>query len=118
MRRDGSITFLTSISARMAHPGTAGLAAINGALEAMLGALARELAPTRINAVAPGVVDTAWWDRLPAAAKQRVFDEQARMLPVGRVGRADDVAQAVQFLAGNGFVTGTVLECDGGLHLL
>lgn len=118
LRRDGSITFLSSISARTANPGTAGLAAINGALEAMLGALARELAPIRVNAVAPGVVDTAWWDRLPAEAKQRVFAEQARVLPVGRVGRADEVAQAVQFLAGNGFVTGTVLECDGGLHLL
>jgi NAD(P)-dependent dehydrogenase (short-subunit alcohol dehydrogenase family) len=118
LRRDGSITFLSSISARTANPGTAGLAAINGALEAMLGALARELAPIRVNAVAPGVVDTAWWDRLPAEAKQRVFAEQARVLPVGRVGRPEEVAQAVQFLAGNGFVTGTVLECDGGLHLL
>lgn len=118
MRHDGSITFLTSISARMANPGTAGLAAINGALEAMLGALARELAPLRVNAVAPGVVDTAWWDRLPVDAKQRAFAEHARTLPVGRVGRADEVAQAVQFLAGNGFVTGTVLECDGGFHLL
>jgi NAD(P)-dependent dehydrogenase (short-subunit alcohol dehydrogenase family) len=118
LRRDGSITFLGSISARMANPGTAGLAAINGALEAMLGALARELAPIRVNAVAPGVIDTAWWDRLPTEAKQRMFAEQARVLPVGRVGRADEVAHAVQFLAGNGFVTGTVLECDGGLHLV
>lgn len=118
LRSGGSITFLTSISARIANPGTAGLAAINGALEAMIGALARELAPTRVNAVAPGVVDTAWWDRLPAEAKQHVFAEQARILPVGRVGRPDEIAHAVQFLIGNGFMTGAVIECDGGLRLL
>jgi NAD(P)-dependent dehydrogenase (short-subunit alcohol dehydrogenase family) len=118
LRSGGSITFLTSISARTANPGTAGLGAINGALEAMIGALARELAPTRVNAVAPGVVDTPWWDRMPADAKRRVFEEQARILPVGRVGQPDEIAHAVQFLIENGFMTGSIIECDGGLRLL
>ena len=118
LRPGGSVTFVTAISARIARPGTAGLAAINGALEAMIGSLARELAPSRVNAVSPGVIDTAWWDRMPAAAKAQVFDEQARSLPVGRVGHADDVAHAVQFVLENGFVTGSVIACDGGLHLL
>jgi len=118
LRSGGSITFVTAVSARIARPGTSGLGAINGALEAMIGTLARELAPTRVNAVSPGVIDTAWWSRLPAAAKAEVFDEQARTLPVGRVGRPEDVGHAVLFLVENGFVTGTVIECDGGLHLL
>jgi len=118
LRSGGSITFVTAVSARIARPGTSGLAAINGALEAMIGTLARELAPTRVNAVSPGVIDTAWWSRLPAAAKAEVFDEQARTLPVGRVGGPEDVGHAVLFLVENGFVTGTVIECDGGLHLL
>lgn len=117
LRSGGSITFVTAISARMANPGTAGLAAINGALEAMVRPLAKELKPTRVNAVSPGVIDTPWWDRLPAEQRQAAFDRYATLAPVGRVGRAEDVAEAILFLVGNGFVTGTVLECDGGLHL-
>jgi NAD(P)-dependent dehydrogenase (short-subunit alcohol dehydrogenase family) len=118
LRAGGSITFVTSISARMANPGTAGLGAINGALEAMVGTLARELAPSRVNAVSPGVVDTPWWDRMPAGVKDALFEEQRRTLPVRRVGQADDVAHAVQFLAESGYVTGAVIPCDGGLRLL
>lgn len=116
--RDGSVTFLTAISARIANPGTAGLGAINGALESMIGTLARELAPVRVNAVSPGVVDTAWWDRFPADVKENLFRQQAETLPVRRVGQAEDVAHAIQFLMENTFMTGAVIECDGGLRLL
>lgn len=118
LRPGGSITFISSISARIANPGTAGLAAINAAIEAMVPVLARELAPLRVNAVAPGVVDTPWWNALGGETKQAVFRQQAAILPVGRVGRPEEVAQAVAFLVGNDFTTGTVIECDGGLHLL
>ncbi|RFU49715.1 SDR family oxidoreductase [Paraburkholderia sp. DHOC27] len=117
LRRDGSMTFVTAISARIANPGVAGLGAINGALESMLGTLARELAPLRVNAVSPGVIDTAWWDKLPEAARTELFEQQARTLPVGRVGRPDDVAHAIRFLMENTFMTGSVIECDGGLRL-
>jgi NAD(P)-dependent dehydrogenase (short-subunit alcohol dehydrogenase family) len=58
LRPDGSVVFVTSVSARAARPGTAGLAAINGALEAMIPPLAVELAPLRVNAISPGVVGT------------------------------------------------------------
>lgn len=118
LRRDGSITFVSAISARIANPGTAGLGAINGALESMIGTLARELAPLRVNAVSPGVIDTAWWSNVPADFKAQVFDQQAATLPVRRVGHAQDVAHALQFLMENTFMTGAVLECDGGLRLL
>lgn len=118
LRAGGSITFITAISARIARPGIAGLGAINGAIEAMVGSLARELKPSRVNAVSPGVVDTPWWDRFPAGFKDDYFREQQAILPVGRVGRPDEVAHAVQFLVENGYVTGTVIECDGGLHLV
>ena len=114
----GSITLVTAISARIANPGVSGLGAINGALESMIGTLAREVAPTRVNAVSPGVIDTAWWDGAPADFKAQLFEQQAEILPVGRIGQADDVAQVIDMLAGNGFITGTVIPCDGGLHLL
>lgn len=118
LRRDGSLTFVTAISARIANPGTAGLGAINGALESMIGTFARELAPLRVNAVSPGVIDTAWWDRFPADVRADLFGQQAETLPVGRVGHADDIAHALLFLMENTFMTGAVIECDGGLRLL
>lgn len=118
LRRDGSLTFVTAISARIANPGTAGLGAINGALESMIGTLARELAPLRVNAVSPGVVDTAWWDRFPGGVKEDLFRQQSETLPVRRVGDVQDVAHALQFLMENTFMTGAVIGCDGGLRLL
>jgi len=84
----------------------------------MIGPLARELAPRRVNAVSPGVVDTAWWDKFPVDVKTDLFRQQAETLPVGRVGHAEDVAHALQFLMENTFMTGAVIECGGGLRLL
>lgn len=116
IRPGGSITFVTAASARMANPGTAGLAAINGALQAMVPPLARELAPVRVNAVSPGVIDTPWWDRVPDDMRTRIFAAASRV-PAGRVGRAEDVAHAVRFVVENGFVTGITVDCDGGIRL-
>jgi NAD(P)-dependent dehydrogenase (short-subunit alcohol dehydrogenase family) len=118
LRHGGSMTFLTAISARIANPGTAGLAAINAALESIVGPLARELAPTRVNAVSPGVIDTAWWNRMPADMKESIFRRQAETLPVGHVGQTHDVAAMVVSVMENPFMTGSIIECDGGLHLL
>ncbi|MET8801106.1 SDR family oxidoreductase [Streptomyces sp. NPDC004546] len=117
LRRDGSVTLVTAASARAALPGTAGLAAINGALEAMVPPLAVELAPLRINAVSPGVIDTPWWDAVPAEQRQSLFDGFAAITPVGRVGRPEDIARAIHMLTANDFVTGVVLEATGGATL-
>jgi len=114
---DGSITFVSAISARGSMPGTAGLAAINGAIESMVRPLARELKPRRINAVSPGVVETPWWDALPAAQRDSLLRSTAQASAVGRNGRAEEIAEAIVFLITNGFVTGTVIEIDGGLRL-
>jgi len=115
----GSITFVTAISARAANPGTAGLAAINAAIEGMVRPLAVELRPRRVNAVSPGVVDTPWWDRrLAGDQKRAAFERFAASAPAGRVGRPEDVAQAIVFLVGNTYMTGCILEVDGGLRLV
>jgi NAD(P)-dependent dehydrogenase (short-subunit alcohol dehydrogenase family) len=111
------VTIISAASARTAFAGTAGLAAANGALEAMVAPLAVELAPLRVNAVSPGVIDTPWWSGMPADQRQGYFDAVAAVTPVRRVGRPEDVAGAIVYLAGAGFVTGTVLECTGGLNL-
>ncbi len=117
LRHDGSITFITSISARTARPGTVGLAAINGALEAMIKPLAVELKPLRVNAVAPGVIATPWWDRYSKEQREAAFAQAAAENHVGRVGQPEDVAQAIVFLINNSFMTGSIIECDGGLRL-
>jgi NAD(P)-dependent dehydrogenase (short-subunit alcohol dehydrogenase family) len=114
----GSITFVSSASARMAIPNTAGLAAINAALEAAVRTLALELAPIRVNAVSPGIIDTPWWDAAPAALREGAFAQAASALPVRRVGRPEDVAAAIAMVATNGFMTGTVIAVDGGAPLV
>jgi len=116
MNGGGSVTLITAISATAHMPGTSGLAAINGALELMVPVLAREL-PVRINAISPGVIDTNWWNFLPEQAKREAFAQYASQIPAGRVGKPEEVAEAVRFLIENAYVTGTVLHCDGGLGL-
>jgi NAD(P)-dependent dehydrogenase (short-subunit alcohol dehydrogenase family) len=113
----GSITLVTAGSAQSALPGTAGLAAVNGALEAAVPVLARELGPRRINAVSPGVIETGWWDDLPEDDRRATFATFAERAPAGRNGTPDDVAHAIAALVENAFITGVVLPCDGGLRL-
>jgi NAD(P)-dependent dehydrogenase (short-subunit alcohol dehydrogenase family) len=117
LRPDGSVTVITAASARAAFAGTAGLAAANGALETMIAPLAVELAPLRVNAVSPGVIDTHWWHGMPDDQRQAYFGAVAASTPVRRVGQPDDVAGAIVYLAGASFITGTVLECTGGSNL-
>ncbi|WP_239117894.1 SDR family oxidoreductase [Paractinoplanes ferrugineus] len=117
MRASGSITLVTAGSAQAALPGTVGLAAVNGALEAAVRPLAAELAPIRVNAVSPGVVNTAWWESMPPAQRAAFFTEFASRTPLGRVAEPEEVARAVMLLIGSTFVTGHTLVADGGLHL-
>jgi NAD(P)-dependent dehydrogenase (short-subunit alcohol dehydrogenase family) len=116
LRKDGSLTFISAVSAYAALPGTAGLAAANAAVGALVPVLAAELRPLRVNGVAPGVVDTPWWDFLPADRRTAVFADYAARTPVGRIGRPEDVADASAFLIGNGFVNGETIVCDGGIR--
>src|SRR6201996_8840605 len=117
LSESASVTFISAASARSASPGTAGLAAANGAIEAMFPPLAAELAPIRVNAVSPGVIETPWWAGMPADQKDAYFQGVPASSPVGRVGHPDDVAAAILYLAGSTFTTGTVLDISGGLTL-
>ncbi|MBB6412090.1 SDR family oxidoreductase [Mesorhizobium sangaii] len=116
LNKSGSATFISAVSAQLATPGVAGIAAINGMLLTVVPILAVELRPLRVNVVAPGVIDTPWWDFLAEEQRQAIFAEYAGKTPVGRIGRAEDVADAIAFLVSNGFMTGQVLTCDGGLR--
>ncbi|WP_063046484.1 SDR family oxidoreductase [Nocardia pseudovaccinii] len=114
---DGSITLVSAASAGGAMPTTAALAAVNAGVEAIVPVLAVELAPVRVNAVSPGVIDTEWWSFLPENARDEVFTGIAAQTPVGRIGTADDIAKAIEFLTDNTFTTGVVVRVDGGARL-
>ena len=115
IRPGGSITFFSGGANRRAIAGMANIAAVNGALDAIVPTLAIELAPTRVNAISPGTLRTTYWTGVPEAQLKQIFDRMANALPARRVGTADDIANAVLFLVTTSYVTGSVLAIDGGL---
>ncbi|MBY6239627.1 SDR family oxidoreductase [Methylosinus sp. Sm6] len=115
LAEDGSMTFVAAVTAHAAMP--AGIGAANAAVAALAPILAAELKPLRVNGVSPGVIDTPWWDVLADEVKESAFADYAAMAPVGRIGRADDIAETIAFLIANSFMTGAVIVCDGGLRL-
>lgn len=118
IKENGAIVFTSGIAAyRPAARGSV-VAAVNGALESLVYALAMELAPIRVNAVSPGWVDTPIWEAVAGDNKASVLAGMAKRLPVGRVGAADDIAQAICAVIENGFITGTVIHVDGGQRLV
>jgi NAD(P)-dependent dehydrogenase (short-subunit alcohol dehydrogenase family) len=94
-------------------------AAIDGAINALTRSLALEFGPAgiRVNAIAPGAVETPLWDRLHGDAEARRA-YYARRLPVGRVGTPEEGASAAVFLMTNGFVTGQVIWLEGGAEAM
>lgn len=114
---NGSITLVGAITARTGIPGTAGIGALNAAVEGLVAPLAAELAPIRVNAVSPGYVDTPWWSMVTDTDRQTLFKQIAAGLPTRRIATADDIAQTVVLLAANPNLTGTIIESDGGAHL-
>ncbi len=118
MSPHGSITLTSGIAAYRPRPKGVAVAAINAALEGVVRAMAVELAPLRINAVSPGWVRTPIWNDVAGADSEPLLASMAERLPVGRVGTGDDIADAIVFLLGNGYTTGTVLHVDGGHRLV
>ena len=88
----------TGVAGRRPHKGWTVAASVCGTIEALTRALAVELAPIRVNAVSPGVVRTNLWQSMNAEARAHLYESVGNSLPVGRVGEADDIAQAYLFL--------------------
>ena len=118
LSKNGSIVFISGFSAWKPVPGTALIAAVDGALAAFCRSLAVELAPIRVNVMAPGVVETLMWQSVPEQQRQAFFATVSEQLPVKRMGSLTDMADAVLYLMQSGFITGTVLHVDGGHQLI
>ncbi|KQU28380.1 MULTISPECIES: SDR family oxidoreductase [unclassified Rhodococcus (in: high G+C Gram-positive bacteria)] len=116
LRDGGSFVFFSGVAAWKPAPGLAVMATTNGAVAFLAEALAVELAPLRVNAVSPGIVDSGSWDGM-GDGKQKMFDATAASNPARRVGRPEDVSAAVLLALTNTFVTGTTLHVDGGGRL-
>lgn len=110
----GSITMISAATARAALPGTFVLAAVNGAIERIVSPLAAELAPVRVNAVSPGLIDTPWWSFVPDDQRGAQFTDLTANQPIPRAGAPEEVADAITYLINAPYVTGTILPVDGG----
>ncbi|MFI6586059.1 SDR family oxidoreductase [Embleya sp. NPDC050493] len=115
-REGGSFTFFSGVAAWRPAPARTVMATTNGALAFLVQALAVEIAPLRVNAVSPGIVDTGSWDGL-GADKEAFLRTIAERNPARRVGTPDDLIKAVLFAVTSPYVTGTVLHVDGGGRL-
>ena len=118
LSEQGTLTLVTGASAIAAVPTASALGAVNGALEGMIKTLAVELAPRRVNAIAPGLTDTEAWSRMPDEIREKMYADSAATTPAGRIGQPEDVADAVAACILNGFLTGLVIPCDGGKRLV
>jgi NAD(P)-dependent dehydrogenase (short-subunit alcohol dehydrogenase family) len=109
-----SVTLTSGLVSRKFGSGSFVKGALNAAVDAAGKHLAKELAPRRVNVVSPGVVDTDLWGAEGSEARTSTIARVATNLPVRRVGTPDELAQAYLFAMTNGFVTGTVIDVDGG----
>jgi len=113
-RRFGRIINIASVVGEAGNFGQTNYAASKAALIGFTRALAKEVASkgVTVNAVAPGFIDTPMTRAMPEAVR----DAAVAKIPVGRFGTPDEVAEAIIFLSGAAYVTGSVLDINGGMH--
>jgi len=116
-QKRGSIVNISSVGGVRPLPGQVNYAAAKAGVIGFTKSLAREVAPyqVRVNAVAPGFIDTEMTSRMPEKAR----DAAVQSIPLGRFGSAEDVARAVLFLTSDAsaYITGQVIQIDGGLGM-
>lgn len=114
----GSLTLVSGQMARRPRPGLLTGAVANAATDVLGKGLAVEMAPIRVNTVSPGIIDTALHSRLPDDQRAAMFKAAADKLPVGRVGQPEDIGSMILHVMQNEFLTGAVIEVDGGAMAL
>jgi len=116
-QRYGRIVNITSVAAFMGNPGQANYSASKAGIVGFTKTIAKEYASRGItvNAVAPGFIQTAMTDVLSDSVKE----EMKRLIPLGRFGTVEDIANAVIFLASpdSGYITGQVIHVNGGMYM-
>jgi len=112
---DPNIINITSIAMRHGAPSATIYGACKGAIDSFTRGLANELAPKiRVNAVAPGVIDTPFHKKVSTSEKMIKFKEAT---PIKRIGEAIHIAKTIKFLIENNFITGETVDVNGGLFM-
>ena len=114
MNEGGSFVIFSGVAAAKIAVGTMGVAITNAAADTLARSLALELAPIRVNAISPGVIDTGAWDAFGPQGKAEYFADISARNPASRIGTPDDIADGVLFAMTNTFLTGQTLHIDGG----
>lgn len=113
--RQGAIINMSSVVGLMGNVGQANYAASKAGLLGLTKSVAREVAGrnVRVNAIAPGFIESDMTDAIPEKAKQAMIAQ----VPMKRIGQAEEVAQVVAFLASQEYLTGQVIAIDGGMTM-
>lgn len=118
LREGGSITLTAGTAAFKGGPGWFLGAAVSGAVISAARSLAVELAPLRVNVVAPGVVRSPLWAGMAESDRELMYEVTGKSLPLGRVGEPQDVAREYVHLIEQDYATGVVSVVDGGTVLV
>lgn len=114
IRPGGSLTLVTGYLSIRPSKGAVLQGAINAGMESLTKGLALDLAPVRVNAVSPGLVDTPLWDGMAAEAREAMYKATAAHLPAGLVGKPDHIATQILAFMVNPYITGSIVYVDGG----
>ncbi len=113
MSEDGTIVLVSGAPARKCKPGQVALSSVGAAVEALVRAVAPEIAPRRLNVVSPGSIDTPMVS-LQGEERGAFYKKATAANIIPRAGTPEEVAQGILFMIENDFVTGTTIDVDGG----
>ena len=113
LTENGCVVLVSGTPARRMKPGQVALSTVGGAVEALARAIAPEIAPKRINVVAPGIVDTPMVT-LTGDKRAAHYSNVTKSHLIKRPGKPEEIAKAILFAIENDFVTGTTIDVDGG----
>ncbi len=117
IRKGGAIVFVSGFISKKPQKNLSVMSTVNCAVEGLGRALAIELAPIRVNVISPGIIDTPRYATMSSVEREAMFEQLTKKLPVGHVGKPEEVAEGILFLMTNTFMTGQTLFIEGG-HLL
>ena len=113
----GSLTLVSGSPARKYAPNMSALGCTGGAVENLSRFLASEIAPRRVNVVAPGTIDTGMWDAMPPERRKAMYESAGSRVTLGRVGTSEEVASSIIHVMANPYITGATIDVNGGQFL-
>ena len=116
MQQDGAVVLISGSPARKCAPGMLAISTVGNAVEGFIRAVAPELAPIRINGVSPGLIDTPMF-AFEGEDRKNYFEQSTKENAIPRAGTPQEISQGVMFVLQNQFVTGTIVDVDGGALL-